>query len=303
MRAAGFLVLLCLWACKGKAGDAEASSDPGSDQAQQDLLARRDALLKARSQLQTTSTELAKKIDEAKAQGSDTTELEKQKAEVDSKLDSTTSDAMAMLSSETAALKQAGDKLGSMAAREAALDAREKALNERSDALTQKALQLAQLEVEQGKHWKDSCSMTSAPPVIIQTPLPKGGTYTKSDVSALVAKAKAGMAKKGLITSDLPGPAQSLESEASKALNDNDTSKAYFAAAQLSATVESIVVNRDFIRGKIARLQGQLKSSKVDEATQQQLAGTLGDVMDKYSAGDFISANRRLNQLAQQLNK
>ncbi|HEY1558468.1 MAG TPA: hypothetical protein VGF94_26770 [Kofleriaceae bacterium] len=298
--AAGILVLLCLCSCKTKGGgDADASPDPAAQEA---VLARRDALLKARTQLQSTSAQLAKKIDEAKAQGSDTSDLEKQKAEIDSKLDSTTADALALLSSQTAALKQTGDKLGSLAAREAALDAREKSLNERSDALTQKAITLAQLDSELAKRWKDSCAMSSAP-LIIQAAPTKGGTYSKSDVSALVAKAKSGMAKKGLITTDLPGPAQALESETSKALNDNDTSKAYFAAAQLAATVDSIQVNREFIRQKIARLQAQLKSSKVDESTQHELASILGDVMDKYSAGDFIAANRRLDQLAQQLNK
>jgi hypothetical protein len=111
------------------------------------------------------------------------------------------------------------------------------------------------------------------------------------------------MTKQSLLPSDLPGPAQGLESEASKAMNDNDMSKAYFAAAQLAAMVDSVVVNRPFIQTKIARLQAQIKSSKVDEPSQQQLAQGLVDVMQKYNDGDFGAANRRLNQLAAVLAK
>src|SRR5262249_62356270 len=40
------------------------------------------------------------------------------------------------------------------------------------------------------------------------------------------------MNKKGILVSDLPGPAQALEAEASKALGENDLGKAYFAAAR-----------------------------------------------------------------------
>ena len=46
------------------------------------------------------------------------------------------------------------------------------------------------------------------------------------------------------------GPGAGLESEASKALNENDMSKAYFAAAQLVATVDAIPVNRAFIQAE-----------------------------------------------------
>ena len=139
--------------------------------------------------------------------------------------------------------------------------------------------------------------------MIIQSAAPKDGKYTKSDVAGLIQKAKRDMNKKNLINSDLPGPAQSLESEAGKALNENDMSKAYFAAAQLVATVEGIAVNRQFIQAKTARLSAQAKGMKLDEATNKQLADILGDVMQKYNDGDFGAANRRLNQLASTLAK
>ena len=109
------------------------------------------------------------------------------------------------------------------------------------------------------------------------------------------------MNKKGLLVADLPGPAQSLESEASKALNDNDTSKAYFVASQLVGMVDSIQINRPFIQAKMARVQAQIKSSKQDDATTQQLSGILSQVIQNFGDGDFNAANKRLNQLVAML--
>ena len=105
------------------------------------------------------------------------------------------------------------------------------------------------------------------------------------------------MAKKGVLTADLPAVAQSLEAEAGKAMNENDMSKAYFAAAQLAGTVDGIQINRQFIQTKMARVQAQIKSSKPDDATNQQLSAILSDVIQKFGDGEFGKANAKLNQL------
>jgi hypothetical protein len=300
MRRVGVLLLLCLFACKNK-GDADAAPDPAAEKAQQELLARRDALVAARTKLQTERDTVVKEIQAAEAQGSDVSELKKKKAELDTQIESSTSDLISMVNSKLDAIKQSGDKREGLAQREGEIANREKALAEREKALAEREKALVQRDFELAQRWKDSCTVASSP-VVIQQPA-KGGTYARADVSALIAKAKAAMTKKGLLASDLPGPAQGLEGEASKAMNDNDMSKAYFAAAQLAALVDSVIVNRPFIQTKIARLQAQIKSSKVDEPTQQQLAQGLVDVMQKYNDGDFGGANRRLNQLAAMLAK
>src|SRR5947208_2386691 len=111
---------------------------------------------------------------------------------------------------------------------------------DREARLAERERTLATREAEAAQRWKDSCSMSA--PMIIQAP--KGGNYTKKDVADVIGRAHAAMAKKGILTGDLPGPAQSLEAEASKALNENDFSKAYFAAMQLSGQVEAIQINR-----------------------------------------------------------
>ena len=106
------------------------------------------------------------------------------------------------------------------------------------------------------------------------------------------------MTKKGVLLADLPGPAQGLEGESTRAMADGDWGKAYFAAAQLVAMVDAVKVDRAFIQAKTARLSNQVKASKPDDATNQQLSSALADVMQKYNDGNFAAANLRLNQLA-----
>jgi hypothetical protein len=299
MRIAGILVVLCLSAalggCKNK-GDAEAGPDPEAVKAQQELIARRDKLLEARKKLQSDKEKLDAEIKEIQAKGGDATEQIKKKAELDAELESQNESIISLVNSKLDGLGKAADKTAQVASREADIASREKAVADREARIADRERLLAQRDSESAARWKESCSVGQ--PMIIQSAAPKDGKYTNKDVSALIQKAKKEMGKKSLINSDLPGPAQSLEGEAGKALNDNDMSKAYFAAAQLVATVEAITVNRQFIQAKTARLSAQAKGMKLDEGTNKQLADILGDVMQKYNDGDFGAANRRLNQLA-----
>lgn len=173
------------------------------------------------------------------------------------------------------------------------MGSRERTLAEREAQLAAREKALAQREVEAAQRWKDSCTIAApAAPVVITKP---DGKYTKKDVTDLVARARAAMNKKGLINSDL-GSNSNLESEASKALNDNDVTTAYFAATHLVQAVDQIQINRAFIQAKYNRLAAQVK--KADEGTNKQLQDILGDVMQKYNDGNFGAANTRLNQLA-----
>ena len=291
MRIAGIVVLisLALAACKN---NGDAAPDPNAKKAQEELIARRDALLKQRQSLEADRDKLDDQIKDAEAKGSDTTELKKKRAELDTQLESRTNDLITSLSSK---IEAAGDKAVAMASREAEISSRERTLADREARLAERERQLAQRESEAAQRWKDSCSMTA--PMIIQAPA-KGGNYGKKDVADVIGRAHAAMAKKGILTGDLPGPAQSLEAESAKAMNENDFSKAYFAAMQLAGQVEAIQINRAFIQAKTARLQAQIKASTPDAATSAQLDGILRDVMVKYNDGDFSAANKRLNQLA-----
>jgi hypothetical protein len=303
MRIAGYLLVVCLGAvslfgCKNKGG--EAAPDPDALKAQQELIARRDKLIEARKKLQADRDKVDLEIKDIESKGGDASEQIKKRAELDNQLETSTSDLISMVNGKLDAMKDASDKSANVAGREAEVASRERSVADREARLADRERALMQRESEAAQRWKDSCN-TGGAPVIIQQAAPKNGKYTNADVSALIQKAKAAMAKKGLMTSDLPGPAQSLEGEASSSMNEGDMSKAYFAAAQLVATVDAITVNRAFIQAKMARISAQVKSAKLDEGTNKELADILGDVMNSYNNGDFGAANRRLNALAAKL--
>ncbi len=301
MRAPGLLVLMLvvgvvLSGCKSKDGDAATAPDPAAIKAQQELKARRDALLAARKQLQDQRDKVVDEIKVKQQAGDDTKDLDKKKADLDSQLETQTSDLINTLSTKLDAIQATGDKTAQVASREAEIGSRERTVADREARVAEREKQLAQRDYESAQRWKDSCA-SAGPPVIIQAPVAKGANYTRKDVEPLLSKARAGMAKKGMLGSDLPGTAQGLEGEATKAMGEGDWGRAYLAAAQLSATVDAVKVDRAFITAKYARLQSRVSSTKQDEATSGQLTEGMKDVLQKYGDGDFGAANRKLNQL------
>lgn len=300
MRLIGVLLALvvCASGCKSKS-DGDAAPDPAALKAQQELLARRDKLLEKRQQLETQRTALETEIKEIEKQGGDASGKKKEKADLDSQLDNSTANELAQLNTKLDTIKSSGDRSAQMASREAEVANREAAVANRERSIAEREKGLIQRDSEMAARWKETCQVSSAP-VIIQQPT-KGGNYSKRDVSDLIARARAAMNKKGLLAADLPSPGPSLEGEASKALNDNDTSKAYFVASQLVGMVDQIQVNRPFIQQKMTRVQNQIKATAQDDATKKQLDGILSQVIQNYGDGDFNAANKRLNQLVAML--
>jgi len=280
--------------CKSS-GDVGTAPDPAAEKAQQDLLRRRDALIAQRERLEGERQKVVDQIQQVAATGGDTKELAKQRDALTAQIDGQSaelgqmSDKISTLSSKldsAAAIAVREDKI---AQREARIGSREAQISERERAIAQREAQLAQRE-------KETCS--ASPMIIQQAPARADGKYGKADVQPLLARARAAMARKGIVVADLPGPAQNLEGESTRAMAEGDWGKAYFAAAQLVATVEAAKIDRAFIQAKTARLSAQVKASRLDESTNQQLAGVLSDVMQKYNDGNFAAANQRLNQLA-----
>jgi len=298
MRVARIVVVLCLVgtlaACKSTS-DASTAPDPAAVKAQQDLQRRRDALLEQRDRLEGERQKVVEQIQKVEASGGDTKALAKQRDDLTAQIDGqsaelgTMSDKITSLSSKLDVAAAIAIREDKMAQREAKLGSREASIGERERAIAAREAQLAQRE-------KETCSVS---PLIIQQAAPKAdGKYGKVDVQPLLARARATMLKKGVVVADLPGPAQGLEGESTRAMADGDWGKAYFAAAQLVATVDAVKIDRAFIQAKTARLSNLVKTTRVDDTTNQQLAGVLADVMQKYNDGNFAAANQRLNQLA-----
>ncbi|TMQ06445.1 MAG: hypothetical protein E6J90_42270 [Deltaproteobacteria bacterium] len=296
MRIAWVVVVLCLAgavaACKDRS-DA-ATPDPAAIKAQQDLMKRRDALLENRQRLENQRKLVVEQIQKAEAAGGDTKELTKQRDELTAQIDGQSaelgqmSDKLESLSTKLDSAAEIAGREDRLAQREGKVAAREATIGERERTLAAREEKLAQRE-------KETCG--TAPPMIIQAGK-ADGKYTKADVQPLLARARATMLKKGVLVPDLPGPAQGLEGESTRAMADGDWGKAYFAAAQLVAMVDAVKIDRAFIQTKMTRLSAQVKASKPDDATNQQLSSALSDVMQKYNDGNFAAANQRLNQLA-----
>jgi myosin heavy subunit len=296
MRIASVLVWLALAAapaCRGS--DANSATDTAAAKAQADLLRRRDALLANRERLEGERDKLVEQIKQAEASGGDTKALAKQRDEITAQIEGQSAE-LGQMSDKISTLSSKLDSAAAIALREDRMAQRETKVAQRETQLGERERTLAQREAQLAQREKETCS---AAPMIIQQAAPRAdGKYGKADVQPLLARARATMSKKGALLSDLPGPAQGLEGESTKAMADGDWGKAYFAASQLVATVDAIKVDRAFIQAKTNRLSAQVKSTKVDDATTAQLAGVLSDVMQKYNDGNFAAANARLNQLA-----
>jgi hypothetical protein len=297
MRLAGLCLCIVVFAsaCKNK-GDTEAAPDPAAIKAQQDLVARRDALLAQRDKLQGESTKLQEEIVKVAASGGDITELEKKKKDIDSQLESQNTN-LDSTSSELDKISSKLDAAGGVAAREARVAEREARVAEREKAAMSKMQQLMELESKNAEKWKEGCAVGGGTTTVIQQIAPpKSGNYNRKEVDSLMGKAKKEMGKKGLLNSDL-GAQAALEGEITKALQESDWTRGYILASQLVQTIDGITVNRNFIKAKYDRLQSRVKQAKPEASVNAQLEAGMGEVMQKYGDGDFSAANRKINQL------
>ena len=300
MRIVGILIVTCcalsLAACKDKNSDAAGGApDPAALKAQQELVARRDALLAQREKLQRDKDQVDAEIQKVKATGGDTSELDKKRAAIESEMQTQTSE-YSQLNTKLDQVVAQGTSATAIAAREASMGSREKTVAQREAAIAERERTLASRERELAQREKETCS-GGTPMIIQQVSAPKGSNYTRKDIEPLLGKARAVMAKKGIRGDDL-GPAAGLEAESTKAMADNDWGKAYLAAAQLVATVDAIKIDRAFITAKYGRLNARVSANKtIDEPTRQQLTDGMKDVLQKYGDGDFAAANKKLNTL------
>ena len=299
MRIARVVVLVWLAAiagCKDR-GDASAAPDPAAIKAQQDLMKRRDALLEQRQKLESQRNVVLEEIQKVEATGGDTKALTRQRDDLNAQIDGQSAE-LGQMSDKLSTLSTKLDSAAEIAAREDRIAQREGRVAARESALGERERGLAAREEKLAAREKETCG--TAPPMIIQTAR-ADGKYGKADVQPLLARARRTMTAKGILVADLPGPAQGLEGESTRAMADGDWGKAYFAAAQLVAMVDAVKVDRAFIQAKTARLSNQVKATRPDDATNQQLTGVLSDVMQRYNDGNFAAANQRLNQLAAML--
>jgi len=298
--------------CKGdKGGKASAKAvadEQKVSQEEDDLMRQRDDLFSTRKKLQERRAELDAEHRRIIAAGGDDTEVVKKKEELDkeeaglSQSETDLNNKLDSILAQRRAITQAlaagnSDDKAKVAAREAGVSEREKALASREARVAKREAELAARERDVLRFKNEKCAGARQPTTIIQTVDAKGSKYTKKDVEPLLKRARRDMARKGILASDLPPAAQSLENEATKAMAKGDYGKARFAATQLLATVRSTRINKSFVQDKIGRLSAAMKGRNLSASAQKEVDSLFRQATAEYGDGKFTSANRRLNKI------
>ena len=294
-----FVVLVGGAACKSKTAGVD-------EKTQKDLAARRDILLATRKKLSDDKVKIEAEIKTVEASGGDASGLKKKLSDVTEQQSEMLAGQISELSAKVDGIARAGAGGGgggdaqSNAALQAEVTRLEGLITKLEAAMRAGNAGGGGGEVDtkllaQMTALSEKCGNSSGPAVVVQAAAPKGANYTRAEVEPLLSKARANMSKKGLMPSDLPGQAQGLESEATKAMADADWGRAYLAAAQLSGNVDAIKVDRDFVRNKMLRLNARVSSAKLSESANAAMSAGLQEVSDKYTSGDFAGANRKIN--------
>ncbi|RMH39829.1 MAG: hypothetical protein D6689_15500 [Deltaproteobacteria bacterium] len=295
---------------KGRAAADQALAKSETIAQQEDsLLARRDALVKERERIRAERDRLEQRRRAAIAAGDDTSEIDEQArsllererdlADEEEELNQRFRDILRERRALMAQLATGGggDPTAAVAARERDVAARERELSSREQTLADREAKLAQREAALARREAQMCGVAAQPQTIIKTVDAKGSAYTKKDVEPLLSRARAAMAKKGILRSDLPPPARDLDREATRAMAEGDYGRARFAARQLVDTVKSIRIDKAFIQGKIGRLNAEIAGKTLDAATKKKIDALFRAATEDYGDGKFSRANRRLNQI------
>lgn len=293
--------------CKDRGG----KKAPAIDQSQeQKLIARRDALLRNREDLQAEKDKLAMERQRVMSEGGDTSELDRKAEALQSReaaLSTEESQIVSQLLDEREALMaavQSGNDASARATfREQAAAAREKTVATREEKVAAREAAIALREKQLADRERTTCGAAApATTTIIQTIDAKGSKYGKKDVEPLLTKTRSVMSSRGILAGDLPPPVRDLEKEATSAMADADFGRAFLAAQQLWKTVSSLAIDRPFIQAKSARISGLAKAKKLDPSVQAQVDGWFTDATGLFVDGDYKGANKKLNQIWGALN-
>lgn len=305
----GFAALALLCGCKdgrgksGQAASAQVSAKMAELQREEsDFLARRDELLRERKKVAAERAALVEKRKEVAAAGGDVAAVdaeertlvarEQELAEKEAALHQKYETLLAGYQ-QVATVGGAGEDI---ARREAAVALREKDFARREEALARREAELAARERDLAKREKETCGAGTVTTIVQQIP-PDGARYSKRDVESVLKKVRRQMSDKGILPSDLPPQAQTLEKEATQAMGEGDYGKAKFAADQLLATVDATKIDKAFIAAKIGRLNAAMKANPVPEEKRKEIDSLFRGATADYGDGKFAAANGKLNRI------
>jgi len=267
-----------------------------------DVLARRDELTRAKEKVSAERAALEAKKKQAVAAGTDVRTFDDEEKALEQREQKIVSDERDLakkydgLIAGYQAITTGAAAGKDVIAREAQVAIRERDFARREKGVADREALLAERERELAKREKETCQIQ---PTFVQAPAAAtpGSRYSRRDVEPLLTSARRKMNDKGLLESDLPAPAKSLEKEATAAMSSGDYGRARFAADQLVATVDSVKVDRAFIVAKINRLNGTMRSARLSGESKKEIDDLFRDATADYGDGKFGSANGKLNRI------
>jgi len=305
--------LLALPACKKPVDTAPITSEAaGLAQSESDLVGRRGALQRERTQLSEARKELSERraqlghdnVGQAALDEEDKKLTQKEQAlsteesSLNQKMDELLKARADLVTKATQTAQGGGgtDPLERAAHREAGVAEREKSVAKREADVAIREQALASRETAQAKREKDTCgTAVAAAPVKIE--IPKGLKYSAHDVEPTYKKALKIMADRGILSADLPPGAGKLLDETRDAMKAADFVRAKYAADQLLATVEEIKIDRNFISAKMARLAAAMRGKKLEGDGRKAVEGLFQEATANYGDGRFSDANSKINKL------
>ena len=297
---------LSLSACKGKEKKAAAAAVDTA--AEEQLIARRDALMKSRATLAEEKVRLAAEREKIAQEGGDTAEVDKKAEELrtqEQALSTQESDIVEQLMDERktllAAAQGGADATAQVAVREAGIGGREKLLATREDRVAQREAALATREREQALREKEMCS-GGGTTTIIQAVDPKAGKHTRGEVEGVFGKAKSLMSDKGILVDDLPAALRELYKDTGQALKDNEIGTAFITATQFYKQVAAMQVDREFVQAKSHRLSAVAKRKSLSDSETKQVSDLLASATELFVDGNYKGANKKLNSIWPLLN-
>jgi chromosome segregation ATPase len=192
--------------------------------------------------------------------------------------------------------------------REAAIAQREQQVAAREAKLTEREGRIRDIESDAVKVLSDANRLLAElganagkTVVVTAAAAPSGKTFNKNDAQRIQRQARTKMSNKGILSEDLPPTARALNEQIESSLGSKDFTAAAEYATQLEQVVDSIIINQEFVKAKMTRLNKAIADQKLDEKRQGKVNGLLQELGEAFTDGHYDSANRKANQIAQVL--
>lgn len=186
-----------------------------------------------------------------------------------------------------------------MAGREKAMSEREADLARREKALAEREARLASREAAVGIDAQESlaAAQEALAEAAAASKSEPGRTVRRKDVVRAHKRVRVMMQKRGIMNEDLTSTAAASNARYYADSKAGRWAEAMDAVSDLSAAVQSMEIDENFIQSKMARLSALRKKRKVSAADGKRIDGLLGKATAAFADGRHAAANASLNEI------